>query len=115
MQTESKQALSVLAHLIADQFNSPADNLMFLSANGPTEVSSKTADTDFGHTIKAMCMIRFTGLLTGERDLVDFAEKNGPQVLARAFQEGEEAWASGVKTGGVLDLDKSWWIYAELN
>jgi len=60
-------------------------------------------------------MIRYTGLLTGETDLVDFAERNGTRVLARAYQESAGAWASGAKAGGELDLDKSWWIYAELD
>ncbi|MCX6611739.1 MAG: hypothetical protein NTW74_12915, partial [Acidobacteria bacterium] len=46
---------------------------------------------------------------------VDFAETNGPKVLASAFQQSNGAWASGVKQGGELDLDKSWWIYAELD
>lgn len=55
-----------------------------------------------------MWMIRYTGLLTGETDLVDFAERNGTRVLARAYQESAGAWASGAKAGGELDLDKSW-------
>jgi len=114
-QTESKQALSVIANLMIEQFYSPQDNLFFLTANKPEEVNSKTAATDFGHTIKAMWMIRYTGLLTGETNLLEFAETNGPKVLARAYQQSNGAWASGVKQGGELDLDKSWWIYAELD
>lgn len=114
-QTESKQALSVIAHLMIDQFYSPQDNLFFLTANTPQEVATATAGTDFGHTIKAMWMIRYTGLLTGETDLVEFSEINGPKVLARAYQATSGAWASGVKKAGQLDLDKSWWIYAELD
>lgn len=114
-QTESKQALSVLAHLMIEQFYSAEENLFFLTANSPAELNSKTAATDFGHTIKAMWMIRYTGLLTGETELVEFAEKNGPRVLQRAYQASNGSWASGVKVGGELDLDKSWWIYAELD
>lgn len=108
LQTESKQALSVLARLMIAQFYSPTTNLFYLSDNFDS-------DTDFGHTIKAMWMIRYTGLLTGEQDLVDFAETNGPRVLARAYQPSNGSWASGVKASGTLDLDKSWWIYAELD
>lgn len=114
-QSESKQALSVIAHLMIEQFYSPSDNLFFLSANSAAELSTKSAATDFGHTIKAMWMIRYTGLLNNEPDLVAFAEENGAKVLARAFQRDNGSWASGVKQGGELDLDKSWWIYAELD
>ncbi len=60
-------------------------------------------------------MIRFAGLITGDRELVRFGEENGPKVLERAFQAESGSWASGIQAGGQLDLNKSWWIYCELD
>jgi hypothetical protein len=36
-------------------------------------------------------------------------------LLARAYVADCGCWAGGVLPGGVLDLDKVWWVYAELN
>jgi hypothetical protein len=98
-----------------DYFYSWPDNLFFLTANRPEDVDSRTAATDFGHTIKAMWMIRNAGRLTGETERVDWAEANGRRVLERAYIAGSGSWAQGVLRGGAVDADKSWWIYAELD
>ena len=60
-------------------------------------------------------MIRWTGLLTGNKDLVDFAQDNARSLLARAYIADCGCWANGVLPGGSVDINKSWWIYAELN
>lgn len=114
-QSEWKENLRWLSHVMIERFYNRDENLMFLSANSPDDLDLSKNATDFGHTIKAMWMIRFTGILTGDRELVQFAEENGPKVLARAYQAESGSWASGVKAGGELDLNKSWWIYAELD
>ena len=114
IKSELRNSMSVIARLMIDQFYSAKDNLFFLSANARSEVDSATADTDFGHTIKAMWMIRFTGRLTGEQDLVEFGERNGRRVLERAFL-ADGTWACCVGKGPVVNPDKTWWIYAELD
>jgi hypothetical protein len=113
--SEWKHSLQVIARLMIERFYSPEQNLFFLSANRPEDLDLAKSATDFGHTIKAFWMIRFTGRLTGDAGLVEFAERNGRRVLERAYLAESGSWASGVKAGGALDIDKSWWIYAELD
>jgi mannose/cellobiose epimerase-like protein (N-acyl-D-glucosamine 2-epimerase family) len=91
------------------------ENLFYLTSDRPSDRDPAVSATDFGHTIKSFWMIRWTGILTGNPGFVDFAERNGRRVLERAYQSPSGSWASGVKAGGQLDLDKSWWIYAELD
>ena len=104
-----------LSRLIIERFYSAEQNLVFLAGNSEADRDITKVGTDFGHTIKAMWMIRFAGLLSGERDLVEFAERNGPRVLERAWIESSGSWAQEVLKGGVINPDKSWWIYAELD
>jgi hypothetical protein len=46
---------------------------------------------------------------------VQFSETNGPRVLARAYLASNGSWAEGLLPGAVMDLNKTWWIYAELD
>jgi mannose/cellobiose epimerase-like protein (N-acyl-D-glucosamine 2-epimerase family) len=98
-----------------DQFYSPTDRLFFLTANKPSDRDLAGTPTDFGHNAKALWMIRFTGLLTGRAELVDFAQDNAQVLLARAYLADCGCWADGVLPGGNLDVNKSWWVYAELD
>jgi len=104
-----------LSRVLIEKFYSPAENMFFLNANRPADLDLRVSGTDFGHTIKAMWMIRHTGLLAGDKELVDFVEKNAPKVLERAYLSGSGSWAQGLLAGGAIDINKSWWIYAELD
>ncbi|MCG2673362.1 hypothetical protein ACFPFP_41740 [Bradyrhizobium sp. GCM10023182] len=110
-----KDTLIRLAKVMIDQFYSPADKLFFRAANKPSDMVLTNTPTDFGHNAKALWMIRFTGLLTGHQDLVQFAEDNARALLGRAYLEDCGCWAGGLLAGGNLDLDKPWWVYAELD
>lgn len=115
-QAEFKETLSRLSRIIIDHFYSPTDNVFVDHVNTSEDRAlSRTGIADFGATIKAMWMIRFTGLLTGESDLVRFAEDNGRRVLDRAYLEESGSWAQAPLDGGQLDIDKTWWIYCELD
>lgn len=109
-------ALRVLCSIMIRNFYSEKENVFFLQVDKPGDLDlEQTGVTDFGHSIKAMWMIRQTGLMTGDEDLVRFAEENGRRILDRAYLEGDGSWASGPLKGGALDIDKSWWIYCELD
>jgi mannose/cellobiose epimerase-like protein (N-acyl-D-glucosamine 2-epimerase family) len=109
-------ALYVLSKIMIGQFYSEKENVFFLQVDKPSDLDiNQTGTTDFGHTIKAMWMIRNTGLMIGDQELIDFAETKGRKVLDRAYQAESGSWASGPLKGGTLDLDKSWWIYCELD
>jgi len=113
--TEWKQSLIQLSRIIINRFYAAGQNLMFLSGDTPADRNIEVTGTDFGHTIKAMWMIRMAGLLTDTPDLVQFSETNGPRVLERAYQSASGSWAEGVLPGAVIDANKTWWIYAELD
>ncbi len=114
-QSAWKDSLSALAHILISNFYNPDENLFFLSSNRPEDLDLAYSGTDFGHTIKAMWMIRMAGLITGEQDLVDFAESNGRRVLERAYLPDSGSWAQSIQKGGGIDIGKSWWIYCELD
>jgi mannose/cellobiose epimerase-like protein (N-acyl-D-glucosamine 2-epimerase family) len=114
-QSQWKSDLVHLSHIIIDQFYVPEENICFLSDNIPQDKMLQDTGVDFGHTIKAMWMIRWTGLLTGDGELKDFAETNGRRVLERAYLADQGTWAGGLKQGGDLNYDIDWWVYAELD
>jgi len=114
-QSQWKKDLVHLANIIINHFYSLQDNICFLSDNSPQDKMLQDTGVDFGHTIKAMWMIRWTGLLTGDSDLVQFAETNGRRVLERAYLADQGTWAGGLKQGGDLNYDIDWWVYAELD
>ena len=98
-----------------DKFYSPGEQLFFLSPNRPEDKTLATAGTDFGHNAKALWMIRWAGFITGDANLVTFAETNARALFAQAYLDDCGCWAGGILPGGRLDLNKSWWIYAELD
>lgn len=117
-QTQWKQSLTLDAHSILGTYYSPGDNLMFLQANTPQDGDITYTGVDVGHSSKALWMLRWTGLLTGDQGLVSFAEANGRKLLDRAYMpetDGSGSWAGGVQPGGALDPNKSWWVYDELD
>jgi mannose/cellobiose epimerase-like protein (N-acyl-D-glucosamine 2-epimerase family) len=114
-QSEWKQSLTQLANVMIKEFYSPTDKLFFNDANQPSNISLATSGTDFGHNAKALWMIRWTGLITGNVDLLTFANDNAQPLLSRAYIMSCGCWAGGVLAGGTLDLNKLWWVYAELD
>ena len=117
-QTEWKQTLALDAHAIVGTFYSPGDNLFFLQADTPQDTDLTYTGVDVGHSSKALWMIRWAGLLTGDQGLVAFAEANGRRLLDRAYipeSDGSGSWAGGVQAGGAIDPNKTWWVYDELD
>jgi uncharacterized protein (TIGR03437 family) len=117
-QTQWKQTLTLDAQSILGTFYSPEDNLFFLEADTPQEVNINYTGVDVGHSSKALWMLRWASLLTGDQGLTSFAEANARRLLDRAYMpetDGSGSWAQGVLQGGAQDTDKTWWVYAELD
>lgn len=102
------------AQLMIDNFYHPQANLFATEIDDPFWRGRETVDTDFGHSAKALWMIRFVGLLTGEADMVTFSEAHAPALLEAAYLPETGSWARAVE-GGEIDADKEWWVYAELD
>ena len=110
--------LTLDAQSILGTFYSPGDNLFFLQADTPQEMDLNYTGVDVGHSSKALWMLRWTGLLTGDQGLASFAEASARRLLDRAYMpesDGSASWAQGVLPGGAQDTDKTWWVYAELD
>ncbi len=119
-QSEWKQTLQLLSHSIMGVYYSPSDNLLFTSANSPADTDSSTSGVDFGHTSKGLWMMRWTGLMTGDRGMTQWAESAGLRHLQRSYLPEDGSWATGIVPGGIVpggqvDKNKNWWVYAELD
>ena len=117
-QSQWKQTLIQDSHSILATFYSPSNDIFFLQADTPGERDLAFTGVDVGHSSKALWMIRWTGLLTGDQGLVAFAESGGRRLLDRAYisePDGSGSWAGGLLAGGALDKNKTWWVYDELD
>ena len=104
-----------LSWIMLGKFYNAGENLFFLQADRPEDLDPRVTGTDFGHTIKALWMIRMTAQLAGDEPLEAFAASAGLRVLERAYLPASGSWAQGIQAGGALNPDKSWWIYCELD
>jgi hypothetical protein len=109
-----KWELVGLSNIMTEQFWSEKDGLFFTSANSPADKDITKTTVDFGHSIKALWMIRFTGLLWDDNNLISFAEERGRKVLDRAWLADCRCWANAQTPQGI-DKNKDWWIFAELD
>jgi uncharacterized protein (TIGR03437 family) len=114
-QSQWKQTLTMDAHSMLGTFYSPGDNLFFTQADTPQQTDLAYTGADTGHTSKALWLLRWTGMLTGDQGLANFAEAGARRLLDRAYLPEDGSWAQGVLPGGTLDKNKNWWIYCELD
>jgi mannose/cellobiose epimerase-like protein (N-acyl-D-glucosamine 2-epimerase family) len=110
-----QQDITKITNSMVQEFYSPANNLFFLRANNADDKNLAKTGTDFGHTAKGFWKLRLAGRITGNQSLINFSKQNAPGLLDRAYQTGPGAWSVGVKPGGTIDNEKSWWISAELD
>ncbi|MBE9030674.1 AGE family epimerase/isomerase [filamentous cyanobacterium LEGE 11480] len=115
LQTSWKRDIERVVNAMLRDFYAPQDNLFFLNANAPRDRDINQVGTDFGHTAKGFWTIRLAGRLLNQQNWIDFADRNGPKLLQRAYLPQEGAWAVGVNAGGSIDRSKRWWIHAELD
>ena len=97
--TEWRQTLALLVRSILGTFYSPGDHLFFTSANTPQDRNLALSGVDFGHTSKALWMMRWTGLMLGDQGLVSFSEAAGRRLFDRAYLPEDGSWARGRSAG----------------
>jgi len=107
--------LVTLARVMIEKYFAPEQHLFWGTIHYAPGRSLGSRHTDFGHTAKALWMIERIGRLTGEKDLVAFAAREGAEVLRRAYLPDSGSWGSRPRPDGSIDPDKEWWIYAELD
>jgi mannose/cellobiose epimerase-like protein (N-acyl-D-glucosamine 2-epimerase family) len=113
-----KASASQVAHILIEEFYHAGDNLFAIEIANDIDNAEFAQlphiEADFGHTAKAMWLIRQVGKLTGETELVEFAEQHAQPLLDTAYIEASGSWALGSKDG-VVNPDKEWWVYCELD
>jgi mannose/cellobiose epimerase-like protein (N-acyl-D-glucosamine 2-epimerase family) len=113
--TEWKRDLVRLADGMVTRYWDEGEGLFRGTIHDPAQQLLGSRHTDFGHTIKALWMIERVGRLAGRADFVDFARKNAPRVLGRAWMKEGGCWATGIREDGSLDRTLVWWSFAELD
>jgi mannose/cellobiose epimerase-like protein (N-acyl-D-glucosamine 2-epimerase family) len=108
-----KKDLVTLAHVMIEKFFAPERHLFWGTLHEPKALGSR--HTDFGHTAKALWMIERIGRLVGDPKLIAFATREAGLVLQQAYLADSGSWASRLRRDGSLDINKEWWIYAELD
>ncbi len=71
--------------------------------------------TDFGHSVKTFWVIQKVGELLGDPFYIDFARPKIDRIIKEAYIKETGSWARRFDENGMLDLDKEWWILAELD
>jgi mannose/cellobiose epimerase-like protein (N-acyl-D-glucosamine 2-epimerase family) len=112
--TTWKTDLVGLSNMLIGHFWSDEIGLFYTSATTAADKDPAKATVDYGHSIKAMWMIRWAGRLFPDPFLVEFAESLGPNVLDQAWLDDTGSWANARTPAGV-NKNKDWWIYAELD
>ncbi|NET66214.1 MAG: N-acyl-D-glucosamine 2-epimerase [Moorea sp. SIO1G6] len=115
-QSEWKQDLLNLSSSIINEFYSPEYNTFWMEINN---IGEGKLPTDYGHSMKAFWMIYLTGKLFNNQRFIDFAQIGASRMLEEAYDVESGLWGRGISFDendkGVRDLDKKWWVYAELD
>ena len=74
-----------------------------------------TDHTDFGHSVKTFWVILKVGELLNDVEYINFARPKIHRILLDAYIEKNGSWARRFDQNGNLDIDKEWWILAELD
>lgn len=114
-QTQWKKDLVMLARVMIEKYFAPEHHLFWGTLHETNAKTLGSRHTDFGHTAKALWMIERIGRLTDDPGLVEFATREGAEVLKKAYLADSGSWASRLRGNGTLDIHKEWWIYAELD
>jgi len=113
-----------LANIMMNNFYSEADNCFSMhiyDKKDKTRTVRHAVCDNFGKTIKAFLMIYHIGKLTNNNRLIAFSRSKMPDIFEKAFvkEDGETKtpgfWAYALRSDGVLDKKRNWWIYAELD
>lgn len=83
------------------------------SASNAMELGSD--HTDFGHSVKTFWVILKVGELLGDPFYIEFARPKINRIIKEAYIKETGSWARRFDEHGNLDMDKEWWILAELD
>lgn len=116
-----KKDMKKIADILITHFYSEKYNMFWGTQNNMDRMQLGTDHTDFGHSVKTFWVILKVGQLLGEPFYVHFARPNIEKILKDAFiprvtgSAIPGSWARRSDANNELDIDKEWWILAELD
>lgn len=113
--TEWRRDLVRLTRVMIERFFAADQGLFWGAIHSAERMKLGTHHTDFGHTIKALWMIRLVGELAGDAELIRFAETHMALLVERAHNPDTGCWASTLRKDGSVDRSSNWWTSAELD
>lgn len=114
-QTEWKKDMKKIADILITQFYSEEYGFFWGVDSDVHSLQLGTDHTDFGHSVKTFWVILKIGELLGDSYYINFARPKIHKILEQAYMEEKGTWARRFDENGNLDIDKEWWILAELD
>jgi mannose/cellobiose epimerase-like protein (N-acyl-D-glucosamine 2-epimerase family) len=115
LQSEWKKDLRMLVNVMINRFYSERYGFFWGVDSSSSTQQLGVDHTDFGHSVKTMWLILRVGLLIDEPAFVTFARTKIAKILDEAYIHETGSWARRFNADGSLDIDKEWWILAELD
>ncbi len=104
-----------IVDILITQFYSEHYKFFWGVENTSTSMELGSDHTDFGHSVKTFWVILKVGELLGDPFYIDFARPKIDNIIHSAYIEEAGSWARWFDKNGNLDIDKEWWILAELD
>ncbi|NEP52763.1 MAG: N-acyl-D-glucosamine 2-epimerase [Moorea sp. SIO3C2] len=118
-QSQWKKDLVHISRILMNQFYSPEYNNFWYYIDNAEDKKILTGKTDYGHSIKTLWMIYLTGKLVNNERFITFARTSADKLFKEAYDSESGTWYSRLYADKnkkiIKDLNKSWWIYAELD
>ena len=110
-----KKDMKKIVDILITQFYSEHYKFFWGVENTSTSMELGSDHTDFGHSVKTFWVILKVGELLGDPFYIDFARPKIDNIIHSAYIEETGSWARWFDKNGNLDIDKEWWILAELD
>ncbi len=110
-----KKDMKKIVDILITQFYSERYQFFWGVGDNSSTMTLGADHTDFGHSIKTFWVIQKVGELLGEPFYIDFARPKIDKILKSAYIPETGSWARRFDADGNLDVDKEWWILAELD
>lgn len=110
-----KKDMKKIADILITQFYSEKYQFFWGTEDTSNNMALGTDHTDFGHSVKTFWVIMKVGEMLGEPFYIEFARPKIDKILREAYIEETGSWARRYNEDGSLDMDKEWWILAELD
>ena len=110
-----KKDMKKIVDILITQFYSERYKFFWGIDSDARSMQLGTDHTDFGHSVKTFWVILKVGELLGEPFYIQFARENIDKILEKAYLKETGSWARRFVNDKELDVDKEWWILAELD